>query len=80
MFVQKAWILLGFVWRPEQEDGVGHRQLPARQVGVGRTVLRRLGVSNVGEQRDQAVHQDVELLEQHRTHNVLRGVMESSLP
>lgn len=46
---------------PEQQEGVGHSQLPAGRVGVSHAVLGRAGVAGVGEEGDEAVREDVQL-------------------
>lgn len=46
---------------PEQQEGVGHSQLPTGHVGVGHPVLGRPGVTGVREEGDEAVNEAVQL-------------------
>lgn len=46
---------------PEQQGGVGHRQLPTGHVGVGHTALGCPRVTGVSEKGDEAVREDVQL-------------------
>lgn len=46
---------------PEQKDRVWHGQLATGKVGVKNATFSRLGVSCIRQQRDQAMHQDIQL-------------------
>lgn len=50
-----------FFFLPEQKYRMRHSQLPTCKVGISYTTLSRLGVSYISKQRDQAMHQDIEL-------------------
>lgn len=53
--------ILCFFFLPEQKYRMRHSQLPTRKVGIRYTTLSRFGVSYISKQRDQAMHQDIEL-------------------
>lgn len=46
---------------PEQQDGVGHRQLPTGHVGVSHAALGRPRVTGVRKESDETVYENVQL-------------------
>ena len=46
---------------PQQQEGVGHRQLPTGHAGVGHSALGRPGVAGVRQEGDETVDEAVQL-------------------